>query len=553
MEYVKRGPCGQDGCRETRYYLEDGVWFCRRGHQQEGRQVEADPDDFGKRGTIHRVKKISEERIQKTFTGRRGYRLFVQAYQLILWTQCHALIHEKGFPTDLERVVRDLWALRLQSLTAKFDESLDADKDASSEVFSSQLPGAETPKENGSASHKLSDNPLLEETLGLCYLAASLLRLPVSIGDIYRFAMRNEIPFIQAIRTVPLEIRDRLSQIYIRELTVETLPRSDHLHKTVSRLVVMYSRECSITFPPLNVPLMLFQFVRQLALPLEVYSYVRRLQKLLNYTFQFPLDKKYSTQALSYPEAQILALIVVSTKLLFPFSKTKGYPSSAAEPTAQILDWDVWSSAQRHFEKKSQPKERLAKGQEVTVNDGHVFHFTDQQLDDYLDWYEDTWIDKNRPTNPLAEMFPISRPESAHDEKRRDIDQEAIDEKVRAVTSSLRPAEIIPFETLQANDEESQQRDPDIQNEDTTPRPGFSYRVYKTESDMPKVARKFHETAANLSGLTVKTLIKAVRSTELKLEKWQANMRRAEYHGETWFDNVDFQDQKTDESGSDSE
>lgn len=35
MEYVKRGPCGQEGCREIRYYLDNGIWFCRRGHQQE--------------------------------------------------------------------------------------------------------------------------------------------------------------------------------------------------------------------------------------------------------------------------------------------------------------------------------------------------------------------------------------------------------------------------------------------------------------------------------------------------------------------------------------
>lgn len=37
MEYVTRGVCGQEGCRETRYYLDNGLWFCLRGHQQEVR------------------------------------------------------------------------------------------------------------------------------------------------------------------------------------------------------------------------------------------------------------------------------------------------------------------------------------------------------------------------------------------------------------------------------------------------------------------------------------------------------------------------------------
>lgn len=35
MEYVTRGVCGQEGCRQRRYYLDNGLWFCRRGHLQE--------------------------------------------------------------------------------------------------------------------------------------------------------------------------------------------------------------------------------------------------------------------------------------------------------------------------------------------------------------------------------------------------------------------------------------------------------------------------------------------------------------------------------------
>jgi len=35
MEYVTRGVCGQEACRERRYYLDNGLWFCRRGHLQE--------------------------------------------------------------------------------------------------------------------------------------------------------------------------------------------------------------------------------------------------------------------------------------------------------------------------------------------------------------------------------------------------------------------------------------------------------------------------------------------------------------------------------------
>lgn len=90
----------------------------------------------------------------------------------------------------MQKVVKELWALRVQSLVDKFDESLDAaDDNASTEIFSSQPSAMETVEDktpSSSSSRKVTDNPLLEETLGLCYLGSLLLRLPVSIGDIYR-------------------------------------------------------------------------------------------------------------------------------------------------------------------------------------------------------------------------------------------------------------------------------------------------------------------------------------------------------------------------------
>lgn len=87
-------------------------------------------------------------------------------------------------------MVKDLWALRLQSLVDKFDESLDAaDSNGSAEIFSSQasaIDAVEDKSPSSSTARKVTDNPLLEESLGLCYLGTLLLRLPVSIGDIYR-------------------------------------------------------------------------------------------------------------------------------------------------------------------------------------------------------------------------------------------------------------------------------------------------------------------------------------------------------------------------------
>lgn len=33
MQYVKGDVCGVENCRAVQYYIEDGLWFCRNGHQ----------------------------------------------------------------------------------------------------------------------------------------------------------------------------------------------------------------------------------------------------------------------------------------------------------------------------------------------------------------------------------------------------------------------------------------------------------------------------------------------------------------------------------------
>jgi RNA polymerase I-specific transcription initiation factor RRN7 len=104
---------------------------------------------------------------------------------MISFEEGHALIF-------VQKVVRDLWELRLRSLVDKFDDS--QEEDDATQLFSSQAPTAaattdaedETDQETSLTARKPTDNPRLVETLGLCYLAALLLRLPVSIGDIHR-------------------------------------------------------------------------------------------------------------------------------------------------------------------------------------------------------------------------------------------------------------------------------------------------------------------------------------------------------------------------------
>lgn len=120
------------------------------------------------------------------YRGSQALELYLQCYQLVLWKQCYALIHTIGFPTEFEGVVKDLWALRLQTLKEKISEP------DSSDVFSSQPESdgeAESTEDEKTREWKVQAKglPTLIQSVGICYLGAILLRLPVTLGDFHRY------------------------------------------------------------------------------------------------------------------------------------------------------------------------------------------------------------------------------------------------------------------------------------------------------------------------------------------------------------------------------
>jgi RNA polymerase I-specific transcription initiation factor RRN7 len=138
-------------------------------------------------------------------------------------------------------------------------------------------------------------------------------------------------------------------------------------------------------------------------------------------------------------------------------------------------------------------------------------------------------------------MFPLisAKPDSRSDPKTGVEIQEAIDKKVREMTASIRLAEIIADDGAHSAKEKDVDGNSDDEK-DKIPRPGYSYRIYKTESDLPKTARKFYETAADLAGLSLRTMVAAVNRIETKLESFQYDLRRAEEHDEDIWDEIDY-------------
>ena len=58
---------------------------------------------------------------------------------------------------------------------------------------------------------------------------------------------------------------------------------------------------------------------------------------------------------IEYPELQLLALIVVTVKLLFPFDGLKRFPLKKHEPVIATVDWETWAWTRQYGEKKQRP------------------------------------------------------------------------------------------------------------------------------------------------------------------------------------------------------
>lgn len=246
-------------------------------------------DNFGQRGKVVRKERASREKTTKHLSGKAARELYLECLQLILRKQIWWLVHSKRLPGELETVVRDLWDLRIRKLdgltSAAADETdgesgLESGVDSGTELFSSQAGSesdASTATTRTTASRGRSwtsepgqdwNLPSLFHCLALCYLGCLTLSLPVRVGQAYNWAKDDRLLFLGAFDALPAEMTARLPGSYHRALKVKnTSFRGGELHQAVLELVLDYHLNYEMVFPPLNTPLLLLHYLRELALP----------------------------------------------------------------------------------------------------------------------------------------------------------------------------------------------------------------------------------------------------------------------------------------------
>ncbi|KAF1913028.1 hypothetical protein BDU57DRAFT_532144 [Ampelomyces quisqualis] len=535
-----KGPvCGIENCRSRRYDEgEDGYLYCQNGHRQGGlvRGAEDENNHVSAARKVTRKQKDDDDgpkKFGKQLSGRRAFDLYLKCLQLILRHQIWFLVKEKGLPDELETVIYDLWALRVAQLSDRIATS--SQEEAQSQIYTTlESEEDETTDHEGSTistakarDKKLSGAPNLYDCLVLCYLGMSTLRLPITPGDIYAWVTDGKMAYRRAIKLLPLAMKDRLPSSYHAVLDPQTMLSYRRFYTTLTNLEISFEKEHGILWPSLNVQPLLFRYIKQLALPLELYDATLRLGDLLGYTFAFNYDGHRQLGILHLPEAQLIGCLVVCVKLLYPFDRLERHPEASSDPTSVVMNWKNWckhiTAAKKHQRKGNSDftTEELTKLQE-----SDVFAMQPDQLDQYLDFYADTFLheaeikrtkENDDFRNALYGMFPIEGKKQHPPIRLSDgILHADMLQTVREIHASMKRAVIVDY------DEE----------DSSTLRPGQMYPIWKEAQELPPRAATFYDEAARLAGLSLDMLIMAAFFVEARIERWRRKQKegtRARY------------------------
>ena len=246
-----------------------------------------------------------------------------------------------------------------------------------------------------------------------------------------------------------------------------------------------------------------------------------QISQILLSTFEFPIPR-FRQETSSLPEVLLMCFLIIAVKVYHPFDSFARHARSFADPAALTFDWETWVNAQKSNNVRATGESHLERGSEINVTEKDVMNMTGDQLDDYMDWYERTFIDESRAEEKarglpkqLLDMFPIGRPDGSsptpydHTQMATE-EQETIDSRLKMVVGKLR------LRTLVSHDPE------DSVETDTHSTPlGSFYKRYRNVEDLTPHAKAFHEAVAAAIGVRLKTLVVAVGQVERKLVKWR--------------------------------
>lgn len=430
--------------------------------------------------------------------------------------------------------MKDLWALRLQKLRTKitYESETDTEAPSSQQFFSSQSE-SESQSQSASRSSRRSreakvlpkeGTPNMAEILALCNIGCLLLRMPFTAADFYNWTRDGKLLFYRASLEVPFGMRERLPPSYKHLLEPQDLLRAELYQQTVLDMLTRFHSDFGMEPPRINVPLVLYRWMKDLVLPIAVFAGTQTLAKALEVDIKFDVTRTNTRIVFRYPETHLMALLVVATKLLFPMESMQFRTRKANDLSAVYFDWNEWETLHRDHEARAQQTTLLTYGQAFQYSEADCLAAGGDELDAYLDWCE-----RNIATEDIRErggaaqsaafrralfdMFPLqSRPDAAN----------AGSPETTAPLDGLDPSpEAVGHIILHA-------RASDGDDAEDYPVVGTHYRRFRAVSELSGPARILYERAAKLACVSVENMVHAVFWTERKMQVLEERLRKTE-------------------------
>lgn len=412
---------------------------------------------------------------------------------------------------NLQNVVRDLWALRLQKHQSRATYDSETDTEAQrSEMFSSQSEGESgtdaatlNSQRSRHASRKKPGGPGLLDLICLEYVGAMLLKIPLTVADLHQWVNGGKLLYYRAAKEVPLAMRIHLPGHLQEQLEPQSTISPDSLHRTIFNILSSLHAEFGMAAPSLNHPLVLYRWVRELALPLEIFVAVQRLGQTLELDYSYSLNAQAGTnQSLRYPEVRLMALVIITTKLLFPFDSIRRYAKTPNDLSVLKVDWESWTNIHTSY---PSPEKDLTFVDAFNMTEADIINLGDGSLDQYLEWCEaniasEEIRDRGRAgreadfRRALFEWFPSSAPSRAP----------------RAGREGGEPGSDTGNNILRAQQALRAQRVFEEDGSDDIPRAGTMHAHSRSADELEGASKAFHEKASRAVGFSCHGMVRAV-------------------------------------------
>ncbi|KAJ3970560.1 hypothetical protein EV361DRAFT_915329 [Lentinula raphanica] len=314
---------------------------------------------------------------------------------------------EHSEDSELDALMRDL-----------SESDVDDDDELGDGESKRQLKG-ETGEQRQRRGHNAYESPV--NNLAVLVVACWTLRIPVLYNDILRHVELYELPYLDPVRLLPMEMISHLTKHNIQALSPAHAPKVLTLHARTSRLAKQLYNSYRISTPETNVAPLLWRIVQGMGGTPTLYAMTKRLSQRLSLPLTLhqvlapkieqirPRDPQTHNLDNAPVEASLLAAVLVVLKMVYGLDGEQRLPQDSDDPAFALPRIEDYLATLKQIVNVDLRREAIFNSEKPTFMDSA----DDEMLDDYIAFCERILVRADEDTlqgqeQMLANYFPPS-------------------------------------------------------------------------------------------------------------------------------------------------